>query len=242
MNQIFKSIPILCLFSLVSAQYGNPGGSGANTVTTSSLLPSSTTATSSAVQTVTVGRGGLIFSPDTLTVSPGGKVEFQFVSGDHSVTQSTFADPCHPVNETSLSSGIISAGGGPPVVFTVTINDTKPLWYYCAQGRHCQAGMVGVINPPPTGPNTLDAYKAAAKNANASTDTASVNGGVFGVEASSSPSASSTAASSTSASATAASGTASSSPIPTGDAPVFGAWSKMSTLLLLSVLAALCFM
>uniref|UniRef100_A0A093V311 Uncharacterized protein n=1 Tax=Talaromyces marneffei PM1 TaxID=1077442 RepID=A0A093V311_TALMA len=121
MNQIFKSIPILCLFSLVGAQYGNPGGSGANTVTTSSLLPSSTTATSSAVQTVTVGRGGLIFSPDTLTVSPGGKVEFQFVSGDHSVTQSTFADPCHPVNETSLSSGIISAGGGP-------VDIARPVW------------------------------------------------------------------------------------------------------------------
>uniref|UniRef100_A0A093VIP4 Uncharacterized protein n=1 Tax=Talaromyces marneffei PM1 TaxID=1077442 RepID=A0A093VIP4_TALMA len=241
MNQIFKSIPILCLFSLVGAQYGNPGGSGANTVTTSSLLPSSTTATSSAVQTVTVGRGGLIFSPDTLTVSPGGKVEFQFVSGDHSVTQSTFADPCHPVNETSLSSGIISAGGGP-------VDIARPVWleslilreYTSPAFSESHKTVLTLLSP--TGPNTLDAYKAAAKNANASTDTASVNGGVFGVEASSSPSASSTAASSTSASATAASGTASSSPIPTGDAPVFGAWSKMSTLLLLSVLAALCFM
>lgn len=35
-----------------------------------------------------------------------------------------------------------------PVVFTITINDTTPIWYYCDHIGHCQAGMVGVINPP----------------------------------------------------------------------------------------------
>lgn len=34
------------------------------------------------------------------------------------------------------------------MVFTLTINDTNPIWLYCAQVGHCQAGMVAVINPP----------------------------------------------------------------------------------------------
>mgnify|MGYP002622331431 FL=1 len=32
--------------------------------------------------------------------------------------------------------------------YTIQVNDTKPLWLYCAQGRHCQNGMVMVINEP----------------------------------------------------------------------------------------------
>lgn len=32
-------------------------------------------------------------------------------------------------------------------VFTIPINSTDPIWFYCATGKHCQNGMVGVINP-----------------------------------------------------------------------------------------------
>jgi plastocyanin len=110
MNQFFKSLPILCLFTLVGAQYGNPGNSGSSTMTSSSL-PSSTTTSATEVQTVTVGASGLTFSPDTLTVSPGGKVEFHFQPG-HSVTQASFANPCHPLSDTSISSGIVSGSNG----------------------------------------------------------------------------------------------------------------------------------
>lgn len=31
-------------------------------------------------------------------------------------------------------------------VFTVMVNDTNPIWFYCATAKHCQGGMVGVIN------------------------------------------------------------------------------------------------
>lgn len=34
-----------------------------------------------------------------------------------------------------------------PTTFTVTINDTNPIYFYCLFTGHCQAGMVGVINP-----------------------------------------------------------------------------------------------
>lgn len=30
--------------------------------------------------------------------------------------------------------------------YSIEINDTRPIWFYCSQGRHCQQGMVGVIN------------------------------------------------------------------------------------------------
>jgi hypothetical protein len=69
--------------------------------------------------------------------------------------QSSFADPCEP-----LKHGIF-AGFQPT---TVTKNTTglvtfkavqfqvgtdKPLWFYCAQAKHCQSGMTFAINPPP---------------------------------------------------------------------------------------------
>jgi len=49
--------------------------------------------------------------------------------------------------------------------YTIQINDTKPIWYYCSQGPHCQEGMVGVINAPKD--KTLSTYIAAAKGATA---------------------------------------------------------------------------
>ena len=47
-------------------------------------------------------------------------------------------------------SGFIASPVGSPAApqhFVVTINDTQPHWFYCAQDRMCNAGMVGVINP-----------------------------------------------------------------------------------------------
>jgi len=32
------------------------------------------------------------------------------------------------------------------LTYTIRVKDTKPMWYYCSQGKHCQAGMVGAIN------------------------------------------------------------------------------------------------
>lgn len=32
------------------------------------------------------------------------------------------------------------------LTYTIRVMDTKPVWFYCSQGMHCQAGMVGAIN------------------------------------------------------------------------------------------------
>ncbi|KAF4273776.1 hypothetical protein CNMCM8812_006997 [Aspergillus fumigatus] len=137
----------------------------------STETPTSTSSSAAnAVHTVDVGEHGLSFDPDTLSVSPGSKVEFHFYPSIHSVTQAAFSNPCHPLNQSSFFSGFITATDGESSeVFTLTVNDTSPIWYYCGEVGHCQAGMVGVINPPRNSRDTLDAFRSAAKNTENST-------------------------------------------------------------------------
>lgn len=75
-------------------------------------------------------------------------VEFSFFPKQHTVTQSSFDKPCVPLDG-GFSSGFIPTEQSPSgVTFEVTVKDTKPVWFYCAQtkGEHCQSGMVGSIN------------------------------------------------------------------------------------------------
>lgn len=115
----------------------------------------------------------------------GTVVEFSFNPANHSVVQSNFDDPCHPLKD-GFSSGFIPTTASPSgVLFDITIKDPKPIWFYCAQTTktHCQAGMVGSINAPVSG-NTLEAFIEKAKKATNSTippsapigGTVSVNG------------------------------------------------------------------
>jgi hypothetical protein len=83
------------------------------------------------------------------------------------VTQSPFTNPCEPINTimsnvTGINSGPMPPENGMMKVFTIMINDTKPIWMYCATGDHCQKGMVMAINAPQEGERTLALYKAAA--------------------------------------------------------------------------------
>jgi hypothetical protein len=65
-------------------------------------------------------------------------------------------------NVTGINSGPMPPENGMMKVFTIMINDTKPIWMYCATGDHCQKGMVMAINAPQEGERTLASYKAAA--------------------------------------------------------------------------------
>ncbi|KAI4866244.1 hypothetical protein F4820DRAFT_417548 [Hypoxylon rubiginosum] len=118
---------------------------------------------------VTVGKGGqLKFEPETLSAQPGDTVTYRFFAKNHAVAQSTFNSPCQ-IQDDGIFSGFTpnaSPDVAAPTTFTITVNDTKPLWFYCPQsnGNHCQNGMVHAINAPYTG-NTFDAYKAKAQQA-----------------------------------------------------------------------------
>ncbi|KAJ5368868.1 uncharacterized protein N7496_008628 [Penicillium cataractarum] len=171
---LFSSLP------LIHAQYGNQAKSSATTAASSTT---STTSAASGIHTVDVGEDGLTFNPDSLTVSPGDKVEFHFYPPDHSVVQASFDNPCQPISSGGFFSGFFQTSQESKTVFTVTVNNTDPIWLYCGVQGHCQAGMVGVINPPSSG-DTLDLFKAAAAKAKDSTVPANVFGGVVGTASS----------------------------------------------------------
>ena len=110
------------------------------------LLP---TATLAAQHIVAVGADGkLVYSPDTVQAAVGDTVVFEFFPGAHSVAQSTFDNPCQPATNGIWSGFFTPASDKDSNVFEITINDTNPIWIYCAQVGHCNSGMAMVINPP----------------------------------------------------------------------------------------------
>ncbi|KAJ7106349.1 hypothetical protein C8R44DRAFT_327787 [Mycena epipterygia] len=126
------------------------------------------------VGATTVSPGGAFqFNPTTINVANGTDVIFRFsgIPGNHSVTQSSFAEPCTPLLG-GVDSGFIPATTNENLLsewsFTL-FNDQKPLWFFCRQlvpVSHCNAGMVFAVNPPkPGSANDFDAFLAAAKAA-----------------------------------------------------------------------------
>ena len=101
------------------------------------------------------GTAGQIFSPEKITAPVGSMVQFQFMGGNHTVTQSNFANPCIPLSTSNTSATGFHSDYVPAMnnqetgrvpAYTIMINDTAPIWAYCAQGQHCQNGMALVIN------------------------------------------------------------------------------------------------
>ncbi|KAF8921018.1 hypothetical protein CPB85DRAFT_1268962 [Mucidula mucida] len=137
---------------------------------------------------VVVGDGGLVFNPTTVTAAKDDTITFSFRPKNHTVTQSTFADPC--TRMTTPKEGIDS--GFAPVAadatslpqWTITIDDpSTPLWFFCAQTQHCQMGMVFAVNP--TADKTFEAFQATAMGgaAGSSNSTASGSAGASGSSA-----------------------------------------------------------
>jgi plastocyanin len=162
------------------------------------------------------GAAGLVFTPNQITAAIGDTVEFQFIpkaagAQNHSVTQSPFATPCTFLKNattglTGFDSGFMPVPANAPNTPSITVNVTvsTPIWFFCAQGKHCESGMVGAINAPTTGNKTFAAFQALAM-----TQTVSTGSGLSGPTGNSSSS--STSSGSGSGSGTSASGSASSS-------------------------------
>ncbi|KAK1773248.1 Cupredoxin [Copromyces sp. CBS 386.78] len=148
----------------------------------SNILLAATLALSSVVSAKTipvkVGESGLTFDPENIKADVGDVLEFWFYAKNHSIVTSTAAKPCEPKTENGFFSGffpVAQTGVASENVFRVTVNSTTPLWFYCSQGKHCQAGMVGAVNAKST--DDFDKFKTAAKSASSNVTPA---GGVFG--------------------------------------------------------------
>ncbi|RDW95364.1 hypothetical protein BP5796_01127 [Coleophoma crateriformis] len=164
------------LLPVALCQYGG-GGAGSSTTATAAAAVAS-----GSIQTVSVGEDGLVFTPNTLTAAVGSMVQFEFYPPSHSVAQSSFENPCAPLNSSAFfSGGFTTTGNGPnATTFTITINDTSPIWFYCGFPTHCETGMAGVINPPSNTSQTLAMYQAAAAAVGNTTRPPAVQGGVIG--------------------------------------------------------------
>ncbi|KAJ0107326.1 hypothetical protein J7T55_015792 [Diaporthe amygdali] len=187
--------------------------------TTAALAVLAGVASAQKVQVVTVStaNNSLVYTPDNIKASAGEMVQFQFVAGNHTVTQSTFDQPCTPINSimsnvTGFHSGYQPAAAskqtGMIPTYSIMINDTKPLWVYCAQGKHCQSGMVMVINENTAANATrsLTEFKALAAKATSNTapSSGSTTGGSTGTGTGTGTESGSSASPSTSTPATAA--------------------------------------
>ncbi|KAF5596873.1 serine-threonine rich protein [Fusarium pseudocircinatum] len=168
--------------------WANPGA-GAETTTINEKVTVTETvtkggeavATPAAPQqhTVTVGGpGGLVYQPEELHNVPiGDTVVFEFLSQNHTVSQSGFDKPC-ALLEGGMDSGFMpnpnNTVSPPPQVAMQVMVDT-PLWFYCKQGNHCGQGMVFSINP--TAEKTQAKFKEMAIQQNGDGKATPITGG-----------------------------------------------------------------
>ncbi|KAI0639261.1 hypothetical protein C8Q77DRAFT_1213873 [Trametes polyzona] len=114
--------------------------------------------------------GSLEYSPEAIFADVGDQVVFHFHQKNHTATQSSFAAPCSPLAG-GLDSGFMPVPANQTDNFptwTVTVKDTKPLWFHCEQAAntaasHCGKGMVFAVNCGPDGSaNSFTSFKKAA--------------------------------------------------------------------------------
>lgn len=156
-------------------------------VSAAALVSSAMAATT---YTVIVGANEtLTYTPNTLTnVTVGDTVQFQFVSKNHTVTQSAFATPCTNITSPApgLDSGFmfIEPNSTTFPVWSITINNASaPLWFHCRQTNpesHCGHGMVFAINPNPAANKTFEAFQALANATLTETTSTSSSSGASG--------------------------------------------------------------
>ncbi|KAI1617357.1 hypothetical protein EDD36DRAFT_161798 [Exophiala viscosa] len=161
-------VPLLGLAALGCAQDSTSSSpastddSSAATTSYSSSAPTSTAATNTTsgpiTHTVEVAEGGNTFVPDVVLAEAGDTILFQFYPTNHSVIRAEYGYPCIPYEDTGVDKVGFFSGFKPvdailpdPPTWSLLINDTNPVFYYCgAPGSCINYEMVGVINPNAT--------------------------------------------------------------------------------------------
>ncbi|KAF3925295.1 hypothetical protein ABW20_dc0107403 [Dactylellina cionopaga] len=206
-------LTLATLTSVAVAQYDYGGGGGSSSSGTTPAAATTTASGSSATHTVTVGAGGgLVFSPNSITADKGDTIQFVFSGGNHTVTEAAFSKPCNPLTK-GFTSGFT---GSNSESFSIVLTSSDPMYFYCAQPGHCQAGMVGAINPPSSG-NTLAAFKSTASSAKTDSSPSGAYGGVISSQGGAVSTASGAATVTGGAPTTTGGGKSTSSPSPTGN-------------------------
>ncbi|KAF3911513.1 hypothetical protein ABW20_dc0108043 [Dactylellina cionopaga] len=122
----------------------------------------------------TLVGGKPAFDPAYIKANVGDTLDFHFQGTlTHSVARGSYDKPCEPVTDGGFYSGMQLLKEGYSM-FKVKVTDSKPIWFYCTYGQHCQHGMVGVVNAPEPG---LKAYSSACAKASKNVSPSKVGGG-----------------------------------------------------------------
>lgn len=120
------------------------------------------------------GTIGLRFDPPQITANKGDIVNFEFRGGNHTVTQSSFANPCAwqfntATNQKGFNSGFlpfVNTSRQISVYSLEVIDPSTPIWFFCGRVPHCKSGMYGAINAPTTGNKTFQSFAANVQTTN----------------------------------------------------------------------------
>jgi len=146
--------------------------------------PTPVSATGNTIEVIVGGpNGNLTFTPSRVSASPRDTIKFTFHVKNHTVTQSSFSAPCLPLTSNTTGTRIGFDSGFMPVganatefpTYSLTINDTAPIWAYCAQATHCGSGMVFAVNSDESSARSFAAFQSLAKTLNGTTSTNSTN-------------------------------------------------------------------
>jgi len=138
-----------------------------------SPAPTPASAGGNTIKVIVGGPGKLLFDPQHITAQPRDTVVFEFHEKNHTVTQSLFSDPCRQAminGAPGFDSGYfpVAADATTFPTWSLTVNDTAPIWAYCRQGNHCGAGMVFSINSDESSQRNYAAFQSLAKQLNGS--------------------------------------------------------------------------
>ncbi|KAL2165223.1 hypothetical protein VTH06DRAFT_519 [Thermothelomyces fergusii] len=145
------------------------------TPTEDSSTPSETSDTPGPVtHTIAVGAHGHVFTPQETKANVGDIIKFTFYpagNNPHRVARAEFGWPCIPyeyanINKPGFYTGIFAPQviSNDPPSYSVRVNDTEPIFFYCAAPGSCvDYHMIGVINPNAT--QTLAMQLEYAENA-----------------------------------------------------------------------------
>jgi plastocyanin len=89
-------------------------------------------------------QGVLRYVPFAINASVGDTVKFMWGANNHTVTKGSQLTPCNKTSDAPFASGVQLKD----FVFEQVVNDTNPVFFYCAVPTHCTKGMFGIINPP----------------------------------------------------------------------------------------------
>lgn len=146
--------------------------------------PTPVSSTGNTIEVIVGGpNGNLSFTPSRVSASPRDTIKFVFHVKNHTVTQSSFAAPCVPLTNKTTGERIGFNSGFFPVAadatdfptWSLTINNTAPIWAYCGQSGHCGSGMVFAVNSDESSGQSFAAFQGLSKTLNGTTSSNSTS-------------------------------------------------------------------